>query len=135
MIQKIVRIFFLTLGVIFFVLIIIATYVYVADPLNIKPLLFGPTAEVVVPESSGDATSATVPTESDGGKVVVEQDKNPLLTDTQEQTLETFGIDPGNLPAEITPDQEACFVTVLGRERVDQIKAGDSPSVTEFFRL
>gem|GEM_PF-2118742 len=33
----------------------------------------------------------------------------------------------------ISPDQEACFVEVLGQARVDEIKAGDSPTATEFF--
>lgn len=115
--KKFFTIFFVTLGVIFFILILIGIYLYVADPFNIKPLLSG----------SDSSVSAV----TNGGAVV---DKNPALSPAQEKTLETFGIDPATVPSEITPEQEACFVQILGAERVAEIKAGDTPTATEFFK-
>lgn len=111
--KKFLNIFFVTLGVIFFILILIGAYFYVTDPLNLKPLIFGTEAS----ESSGDSV-----------------DKHPLLNESQEQALETFGIDPAEVPSEISPEQEACFEAELGEERVAEIKAGDSPTATELFK-
>ena len=111
--KKIFTIFFVILGVIFFILIIIGAYLYIADPLNLKPLLSGAVSTV---ESTGEIV-----------------DKNPLLNESQEKALETFGIDPAAVPSQITPEQEACFIEKLGSARVEEIKAGDSPTATEFF--
>jgi len=50
-------------------------YLFMADPFDLKPIIFGE-------ESAGSADAA--PTE----------DKHPLLLESQEKTLEKFGIDP-----------------------------------------
>ena len=113
--KKFLNIFFVTLGVIFFILILAGSYFFVTDPLNLKPILFGSDEKAV----------------SEVGKEV---DKNPMLNEKQEKALETFGIDPADVPSEITPEQEACFESILGEERVDEIKAGDSPTATEYFK-
>ena len=111
--KKFLNIFFVVLGVIFFVIILIGVYFYIADPLNLKPIIFGSE----VSEPAGD-----------------DIDKHPLLNESQEKTLEAFGIDPANIPSEITPEQEACFEEKLGEDRVAEIKAGDSPTATEYFK-
>jgi DNA-directed RNA polymerase subunit H (RpoH/RPB5) len=116
--KKFLNVFFVTLGIIFFILILIAIYLFVTDPLNLKPLIFGQDNEVV--ESTG------------GNSVSIDQ--HPLLSESQEKTLETFGIDPADLPTEITPEQEACFEDKLGTARVVEIKAGDSPTAAEYFK-
>lgn len=110
--KKFLNVFFVTLGVIFFILILIGSYFYVTDPLNLKPLLFGDTSE-----SAGDN----------------QQDANPNLSESQEKTLKTFGIDPAKVPTTITPEQEACFVSKIGAGRVAEIKAGASPTAAEYF--
>ncbi len=61
-------------------------------------------------------------------------DKNPLLSDTQEKALDRLGIDPASIPTEITPEQEQCFEDALGADRVNEIKAGDAPTATDFFK-
>jgi len=139
--KKFLTIFFITLGVIFFVLILFATYFYIADPLNLKPLLFGNVelntvgnTEPAINRESGSESKALIEPVSASANGSTAEDSNPLLNDTQEQTLETFGIDPAGLPTEITPNQAACFAEVLGADRVAEIVAGDSPSVSEFFR-
>jgi len=112
--KKILNIFFVVLGAIFLVVILLGIYFYVTDPLNLKPILFG--------------TEMQESANSDGG------DKNPALNESQEQALETFGINPADVPSEITAEQEACFEAKLGEERVAQIKAGDSPTAAEYFK-
>ena len=61
-------------------------------------------------------------------------DKHPLLSSNQEKVLETFGIDPADLPSEISPEQEKCFEEAIGEDRVAEIKAGDTPTFKEFFK-
>ena len=58
-------------------------------------------------------------------------DKNPLLSEKQEDALIKAGIDPATLPTSITPAMEACFESKLGIERVKAIKAGDLPTLPE----
>ena len=116
--KKFFNIFFVTLGVIFLILILAGAYFFVTDPLDLKPVFFGSD-----PESVSEV--------SDPGTQV---DKNPVLNASQEKALETFGIDPADVPTEITPEQEACFESRIGEERVAEIKAGGSPTATEYFK-
>lgn len=110
----------MTLGVIFFLIILSGVYFYVADPLQLKPLLFG-----------NDATEATTTRTTASTS---ETTSDVRLSESQEKALETFGIDPADVPSDITPEQEACFIETLGEERVAEIQAGDSPTATEFFK-
>jgi len=116
--KKFLNIFFVSLGVIFFIIILLSIYFYVADPLNLKPLLFGSQVEI----KSGNTTTGSVTND------------HPLLNDSQQAALEKIGIDPTTIPSKFTPKQEACFKTKLGDDRVAEIMAGDSPSLTEFLR-
>jgi hypothetical protein len=109
--KKFFNILFVVLGIIFSVLILIGVYFYITDPLNLKPLIFN--------------------TES---KSTETKDNHSLLSESQEKALKTFGIDPADIPSEITVEQESCFEAKLGAERVAEIKAGDSPSATEYIK-
>ena len=93
-------------------LILVGVYFYIADPLNLKPLISNTKSESKSTESAGTPS---------------------YLSESQEKALKTFGIDPASVPSEITPEQEACFEAKLGEERVAEIKAGDSPTATEYF--
>ncbi len=76
-----------------------------------------------VPTKATDDTTmvpATTPT--------VEAD---WLSPEQRRTLSKLGIDESRLPSTLTPELEACFVKAIGEERVQAIKAGDSPTVVE----
>lgn len=120
--KKFITAFFVTLGVIFLILIFVGIYFYITDPLNLKPLIFGnETAETTESETAESENSET-------------SDQNPVLSKSQEKALEAFGIDPANVPSEITAEQEACFVAELGAERVAEIKAGASPTMTEYYQ-
>jgi|SRR3989344_2632714 len=116
--KKIFQIFFMTLGVIFFILIIASVYFYVADPFEIKPLIKILTGQSTPAKNqTSDATT----------------DKNPVLSPAQEKALEKIGIDPAALPSEITPAMEQCFYAKLGDKRANEIKAGAEPTAADYF--
>lgn len=117
--KRIFGFFFNTLGVIFFILILVGAYLYIFDPLGIRSStlnFLAPAGERII-------------------NVVGTEDRNSLLTPTQERALETIGVDSADLPQEITPEMEECFTEKLGESRVSEIKAGDMPSAAEFFKV
>jgi len=114
MVTRILKIFFITLGVIFFIMILTGIYLYIADPFGLKPFLFGSPAKYGMPAAESGGPS--------------------FLSDEQKNALRTIGINPASIPSQFTPEQEACFVKVLGQTRVDQIKAGSAPTVIEYFQ-
>ncbi|MCA9358235.1 hypothetical protein KC902_03165 [Candidatus Kaiserbacteria bacterium] len=123
--KKLFSIFFMALGVIFFVLILFSVYLYVVDPFNLKPLF---TDGASVAPIAAEAATNLVATSS----AVV--DKNPALSPSQEATLESFGINPAAVPSNISSEQEACFEAALGVSRVTEIKAGAAPTATDLFK-
>ncbi len=112
--KKFLTYFFVTLGIVFFIIICSLAYLWFADPFGIRPMI--------------DAFTAT---HNEGE--ILQKDKNPILSDEQEKALEKIGIDASSLPTEITPEMEKCFVEKLGASRVIEIKNGDEPSVKEVF--
>ena len=116
--MKIIKTFFLTLGVIFFLLIMLGIYLWVADPFGLKPLLKAFSQPLNVSGQSLD--------DSIGNQ--------PSLTPEQEATLENYGINPATLPTTLTPEMEACFIEKLGTARVNEIKAGDEPGAMDFIK-
>lgn len=115
---------FVTLGVVFFILIIIATYFFIADPYNLKPLVFGSDGAFNLQTADGD-----VPQNEQAGA-----DAGFTLSATQKQALVNLGIDPAKVPASLTAGQEQCFVGALGVDRVEEIKNGDVPGPVEFVK-
>ncbi len=117
LILKILNIFFVLLGIVFLVLV---SYLWMADPFKIKPA--GLTAKSLYNAAMGNKTP------------VDNIDKNPLLTEEQEASLESIGVDPSALPQEITPTMKACFISKLGVERTTQIVNGDSPTAADYLK-
>jgi len=113
----------MTLGVLFFIIILGALYVWFADPFEIKPLL-----------SSGVTIESVINTVSGNTVEIDNVDKNPLLNEEQEAILETLGVNPEDLPSEITPEMEECFTEKLGRTRTNEIIQGSSPTTGDFFK-
>lgn len=135
--KKFFEVFFIVLGVIFFIILLILAYLFIFDPYNIKPFIFNDETRVNMPivsegqSSKSDSTAGdTENTDGTTGEV----DKAPNLSPAQEKALETVGINPAVVPQSFTPEQLSCFEEVLGKTRVDEIKAGDTPSATEFFK-
>jgi hypothetical protein len=116
------KFFFIILGVIFFIIIIIGVYLYVADPFEIKPLIKSLTEQ-----------PTTVDTKKDTNKTTTVTDKNSHLSPAQEQVLEKIGVDPATIPTSITPAMEDCFYTQLGSKRADEIKNGAEPTASDYF--
>ena len=129
--KKVLNYFFVTLGVIFFCLILFSVWFYIADPLNLKPIYQMLTTESVPEVQQVDET---IPAGDEQPTADVVVDRNPALNTEQEQALDSVGIDPASLPTTITPTQQECFIEVLGQARVEEIVSGDTPTATEFFR-
>ena len=125
--KKLFQIFFMFLGVIFFILILAGIYLYVADPFEIKPLIKIFTSSSSQPTTSNTKLNNTIPQTQ--GTI----DKNPLLSPTQEKTLEKIGVDPSSLPSSITPAMEKCFYEKLGTKRAEEIKNGSEPTASDYF--
>lgn len=102
------------IALIFILVLMIGFFIFVY--INIKPFLM-----------SGNSTNSPAGTPA-------ESYSHPLLTDQQEQILETVGIDVSKLPSSITPAMESCFIEALGQARVDEIKGGVEPGAMDLFK-
>jgi hypothetical protein len=150
MVIKILVRFFAVLGVIFFFILLGLGYVIVADPFHLRPLvslLLAPPpssggAVVSPPAREGYLPSTPVDPEdvqgtddvtsiSDSVTPPMPASPNSVpVTSAQAEALESVGL----TAAAISPEQEACFVSILGQARVDEVKAGTIPSAAEFVR-
>lgn len=59
---------------------------------------------------------------------------HPLLTKDQEVILESVGVDTRVLPTQITNTQIDCATQKLGEARVNEIKAGASPGISDYLK-
>ena len=129
---------FVALGVILVILLVIAAYLFITDPWHLKPLLFGSPATMQVPSSTSNKAAA--PANTTGTATTTTTTAAPAaaggftLSSAQVQALVSLGINPSSVPSTISATQEACFVSVLGSARVDQIKAGAVPNAIEFLK-
>ncbi len=118
--------FLAVLGAVFLGLLLVFAYFFVADPYELKPLLFGTEAD-----SASVREGKAVESELNANTTVT-----PLeLTEQQKEAVSAVGVDPESIPDTISTEQEACFVGILGSERVLEIKGGAVPSVIEFARV
>jgi len=125
--------FFVTLGIIFLVLLCIGLYLFIVDPYDLRPLIFGNNHAVstfsTTKESSTETTAIETSTSSD-----VATDSF-TLSEAQTQALIELGIDPASVPTTITIKQQACFVGALGDARVAEIQAGAVPGALELLKV
>ncbi len=56
---------------------------------------------------------------------------HPYLSTQQEKTLSNIGIDPATLPTSITREQAEFAIGVVGQKRADEIMAGATPTIAE----
>ncbi len=86
----------------------------------------------MVPFGGADTPPAEgTPTTLPGTEDTPAANSEDWLTPGQRSMLATFGIDESELPQTLTPELETCFSEAIGQERVDAIKAGDSPTFIE----
>ncbi len=118
---KIIKGFFITLGVIFLILILLLTVFIIVDPFKLRPLI---SSMVEIPFISNNTSENKFNS----------TETHPFLTEQQANTLKTMGIDPETLPTEITPDMEMCFTEKLGEQRVNEIKAGSEVTAVDYLK-
>lgn len=106
--------FFVTLGVIFFGLLLASAYVWFMDPFNIRSLVPQFVPAVQISEQSVDAQHS------------------PELRPEQAALLER--LDRGDDIAFSEVEIE-CFIDILGSSRVAEIEAGDTPSLSEIWSV
>lgn len=112
--KKFLNIFFVTLGVIFFILLIaFGGYLVISKVFGVG----GGTYNVGFQKTSDNGSTGN------GGSF--------SISASQAAALKAFGVDPAAI-SNITPEQEACFVEVLGQAKVDAIKGGAVPSFSDF---
>lgn len=128
--------FFAIMGVLFCIVLGVMAYLIIVDPFHLRPLyqmlVHPPQTTVTTTSSSKAVTDSAVSgatTTPDGNSAT----PAVSVSAKQAEALKTIGIDAAAVPTTFTATQLACFVTVLGQARVDEIKAGAVPSATEFF--
>ncbi len=114
-IKKLLTWFFVFLGVVFFVLLSAAAYLWFADPWGVRAWW----------EMRGTAGPAAAP---------AAEDASPLLSPAQEEALSRAGIDPASLPQEISPELEDCLVAAVGEVRAEEIRQGAAPTFGEVLK-
>ncbi|QQR65313.1 hypothetical protein IPH92_01890 [Candidatus Kaiserbacteria bacterium] len=128
--KNIITQIFVTLGALFLVLLCISVYFFIADPLNIKPLIFGDVSS----EANGAKQEAPAQESTDTTTEGTQQSTGFTLSEAQKSALTSLGIDPAAVPSTISATQEACFVEALGASRVSEIKAGAVPNAIELLK-
>lgn len=124
--------FILTLLAIILTLIIALVVVFIFNPFDLRAKLIG---SVVNSYLSNTNNNNTLSTEDANTSASVEvADRNPLLNEEQAKALEKLGVDVSRLPSSVSPAMEACFVEKLGKERTQEIVAGDSPTAMEVLK-
>ena len=59
---------------------------------------------------------------------------HPLLNATQEKQLRDIGIDPVNIPTQITPEQQECLESKFSQEKINAILRGENPSALDVLK-
>lgn len=123
--------FFAVLGFIFFLILIGVTYFVIADPFNLRPMMWMflpgeqtersilPTSKVGFNNNTSDLNNETV---------------SNNLTSEQSAAMQSVGLEASTV-ANITSEQENCFINILGQARVNQVKSGAVPTASEFFSV
>lgn len=111
--------------------IIALIVVFVFNPFNLRTKLISSAVNSYLSNTLEDYTPLETTGNTSTGSTV---DKNPLLNEEQEKTLESYGVDVSALPSSITPAMEACFIEKVGQERANEIVGGASPSAMEILK-
>lgn len=107
---------FLALGIVFLVLLVIGGYFFATDSYGVRSQVLGSNAP--------DVSRTEEKTTAEGF----------TLSDDQKRAIEAMGIDSNSVPTSVSGEQESCFIGVLGQARVDEIKNGAVPSMSEYVR-
>jgi hypothetical protein len=111
--------------------ILVLIVIFVFNPFNSRTKLIGSILNSYLSAKIEGYVPLDKTVETSGGAVV---DKNPLLNEAQEETLENLGVDVSKLPTEITPAMKDCFTEKLGSDRAAELVAGAAPSALDMVK-
>lgn len=103
--------FFVTLGVIFFAIILFLVYAWHANVWGVQNFVSFVQSEPLPMEPAGESGGSGASTE-------------------QQSALEEYGLDESTF-TNLSDEQEACFTENLGEDRVAEILDGAMPTLTE----
>lgn len=127
--------FFMVLGILFVIILILLTVLFITDPYNLKPMFFGTsgttqtTAKPVAPVTTNTTTTAST------SDTTATTDTTFTLSAAQKQALVGLGIDPNSVPETVSAEQVLCFEGKLGAPRVAEIRTGAVPSTFELIKV
>jgi hypothetical protein len=131
--KKFLTIFFVSLGVIFFIILLALAYLWFADPFEIRPLIERyQSVSTVDKDSVSKASSDQAVVNNSETEDVPAKAQNSPLSSNQAEALSAVGIDE-SLVTSFSQEEIECFTRILGAERVEEIKKGAVPSPGEFF--
>lgn len=113
-----IRYFFLTLGFIFFVILVAVGYIWFANVWNVQTIFMAVTQDSAI-------VGAEVP-ESDE-----HSDGSPSVE--QQKAMEDFGIS-ADFFRELGEEERMCLTELLGDSRVEEIRDGAMPTPVEIAR-
>ena len=111
--------------------ILVLIVIFVFNPFNSRTKLIGSILNSYLSAKIEGYVPLDKTAETSAGAAA---DKNPLLNETQEKTLENLGVDVSKLPTEITPAMKECFTEKLGAERAAELVAGAAPSALDMIK-
>ena len=97
------------------VILALAAYIWFANPYGVRSVL----QKQIAPQTVQ----------------IDESYDHPMLDDSQEKQLRDIGIDPAELPEEVTDEQIDCAVEVLGEQRAAELEKTQDPRPDEILRL
>jgi len=111
-------------------LILLLVIVVIFNPMNLRNKLIGSMLNSYLSSS----IEGYAPIESSTNNNSVSTDKHPLLNDSQETMLEGMGVDVAQLPTEITPSMQTCFIEKLGTARAQELASGSTPGAMDIIK-
>jgi hypothetical protein len=126
---------FVAFGVVFVIQILLLAYLYIFDPLNIKPMFSAVPAMNEMEVSPEVEDISTQPNSDEEAPTAITPTTPSNISPAQAKALEAVGINPAAVPQSFTLEQQACFEGILGTSRVNEIKAGAIPSLAEFYSV
>ncbi len=118
---------FITLGVIFFGILVYGAYFAYSNDIN-PVTLFSAASMPASPRAEENGTQATDATGATGATGA-----QTNLSASQEAALRAVGIDPAVLTS-LSETQKTCIYAAVGQERAAEIIGGATPTVVEIFK-
>jgi len=112
--MKIVKNILALIGGIFVIIILLATILIVVKPYGINII------ELIPALLTKNLTSSC---------------DHPYLTTQQESILKSVGVNPKDIPTQITPALQECAISILGEKRANEIVSGNIPTISELLKL